>query len=274
MIRRDFLKAAGASTIGSLALLQWAEGQVAQAASEQINYQGNDLTGWQATLGDGLYAAQGQGPVLENDIETVHMGTHSELRANTQQRGIMAHNITFNRQTHPEALNYVHLCEFSFRLPYIPTPGDWNLNAQTLEMSFFIWDGISSRVDYGVALQWILNPWMSSYGAIRAWTNDTDPTQPICSWKSVGDLAVDTNWHTVKLVFDYQYQSTAISLDGVHYLSAFSATPKPANWSNEIVARLCTEIVSIYPGGNTSAPRHLAEVRDWKWSWIPTIDRS
>lgn len=274
MIRRDFLKAAGVSTIGSLALLQWAEGKVAQATGEQLSYQGNDLAGWQTSLGDGLFAAQGQAPASQDDIETVHLGTHSELRANTRQRGIMAHNITYNRQSHPDALNYVHFCEFSFRLPYIPITSDWNLNAQTLEMSFFIWDGVSSRSDYGLALQWILNPWMSSYGALRAWINDPASAQPIGGWKNVGYLPVDMNWHTVKMVFDYHYQTTAMSLDDAHFLSSFTATPKPTTWSNEIVARLCAEIISIFPGSNSNAPLHIAEVRDWNWNWLPRAEHN
>ena len=268
MIRREFIKAAGASAIGAMALLHLPEEQVAHAAGENLSYQGTDLSNWLVAVGDGVFAAEGEAPVGQDDIATLHFGDHSELRANVHQRGIMAHNITYNQQTVPDALDYVHLCEFSFRLPYVPSTSNWEQNAQTFEASFFIWDGSNTRLDYGIALQWILNPWMNSFGKIRTWVNVGDPAQPRNVWKSIGQLNVDTNWHTIKLVFDYQFQTTAMAIDGNHCLSSFSTTPKAGTWSGETVARFGAEIISIFPGSNPNAPSHTMEVRDWRWLWI------
>ncbi len=272
MIRREFLKIAGASAAGSIALLQWAEEKVALAASNQLVYQGTDLTGWAVALGDGLYSAPGQSSVTEADIATSNFGAHSALQANIQHRGIMAHNITYQQQVDSGAFDYVHLCEYEFRLPYMPTTSNWELNAQTVEMSCFIWDGTATQTDYGLAVQWILNPWMSSFGDIRVWMSSNNAAQPISgAWHSVGHLDVDTNWHSIKMAIDYQYQTTSLMIDGQHYLSSFSGTPKPATWAAQTVARLGAEIISLYPGNSSSAPTHQAEVRNWKWHWIPAL---
>lgn len=267
MIRRDFLKAAGTSALG-VALL----GRVDRALATKDNiltYQGPDLNGWQVAIGDGLFAAEGEAPVSTADIVTEHWGAYSELKANTARRGIMAHNITYREEIAQTALMHIHHCTFSFRLPYLPSTGNWEQNAQTFEASFFIWDGSGTRADYGVALQWILNPWMSSFGEVRTWVNEGTTSQPVNSWKTIGELAVDTNWHTVTLIFDYQHQATAIMVDGIHHLSSFSVTPKDSSWSHQIVARLGAEIISIFPGSNSSAPIHQCQVRDWIWHWIP-----
>jgi hypothetical protein len=274
MIRRDFLKIAGATSIGSLALLTWADEQVALANPNQLVYQGSDLTGWETALGDGLYAAPGQPWVTPADIATIHLGSHSELRANTQYRGVMAHNITYQRQASGDAFTYAHLCEFEFRLPYIPTVGNWVNNAQTFETSFFVWDGSGSRIDYGMAWQWILNPWMSNFGEVRAWMSSATATVPENgAWHSVGQLGIDTNWHRAKLIVDYGAQATALLIDDTHYLCTFSATSRPSTWSIETAARFGVEIISVYPGNNSSAPLHQAEIRNWQWRWIPGMNR-
>lgn len=264
MQRREFIKLMGASVAGGMTLYEWAEGQAAQAAAGQQVYQAADLSGWEMVLGDGLYVGPNQPPITLDDISTTHLGSHSELRANRWQRGIMAHNITFKRLIDNGALTYTHLCDCSFRLPFLPATNNWTTNAQTLEVSLALWDGGATRLDYIMALQWVLNPWLSSFGTIRCWTNHNGG-----AWQSVGYLAPDTNWHRVSLVFNYQQQSTAMLLDGQSYVSAFAGTPKPATWGTETAARLGAEIISIYPGSNSTAPFHLAECKDWRWVWLP-----
>ncbi len=126
-------------------------------------YQGTNLSGWEVALGDALYARPGEPPVTISDIETVHETAYSELRANIQRRIIMAHNITFKRIIDNEALQFIHTCTYKFRLPYLPT-ADTNadLNAQTLEGGIFVWDGSQTRLDYGMAFQWGLNPFSTA----------------------------------------------------------------------------------------------------------------
>lgn len=266
MQRRKFIKLMGASAAGGMTLYDWAASRAAQEAPGQRVYQAADLSGWEVVLGDGLYTAPNQPPVTLDDIGTTHLGSHSELRANRWQRGVMAHNITFMRFIDNGALTYTHLCDFAFRLPFVPATNSWPTNAQTLEISLAIWDGGATRLDYTMALQWILNPWLSSFGAIRCWTNDNGG-----AWQSVGYLAPDTNWHTVNLVLNYQQQSTAMVIDGQSYLSAFAGTAKPTTWGTETAARLGAEIISIYPGSNSTAPYHVAEFKDWRWVWLPNV---
>lgn len=265
MDRRAFLMLAGATATSGAALFDWAEGQKAIAAPGQEEYQGSDFTGWELALGDGLYAAPGQQPLSLSDISTQHFLSHSVLQANTQLRGVMAHNITFQRIVDPNAFTYVHHCEYEYRLPYIPVTNGWPNNGQTLEVSFFVWDGGQTRLDYGMAFQWILNPWLSSYGAIRIWA-DTNGGE----WQNIGYMQPDTAWHQMQLVIDYQQQTTALRIDGQYYLSRFAATPKPATWDNQTAARLAAEVISLYPGNNSVAPMHIAEFRNWRWSWLPT----
>lgn len=264
MDRRSFIQLLGATAASSVALYEWTDTQIAVAAPGQVKYQATDLTGWELALGDGLFTAPEQSPPTLADIATVHHGSHSELQANTQMRGIMAHNITLKRIIQEDAFSYIHRCGFDFRLPYLPATNSWPNNAQTLEVSIFIWDGTQTRLDYGMAFQWVLNPWMSSFGSIRVWTDNNGG-----EWHEAGYLEPDTDWHKLKLVIDYQQQTTSLRIDGRPFLSSFAATQKPATWNNQISARLAAEIISLYPGNNAVAPMHVAEFRNWDWLWIP-----
>ncbi|MEZ4617286.1 MAG: hypothetical protein R2867_17495 [Caldilineaceae bacterium] len=264
MNRRIFLKTFGGAAAGALALHQWSEAEIARAAPGQIRYQANDFTDWEVALGDGLYTALNQPPVTTSDIATAHLGKHSELRANTAMRGIMAHNITFKRIIDEQAFAYTHLCDYEFRLPFMPSTVSWPSNAQTLEASFFVWDGVQSRLDHGMAFQWVLNPWLSSFGVIRTWTNSNGG-----EWHDAGYLAPNTEWHKMQMVVDYQQRSTAMIIDGYPFPSSFATTPKPDTWDHHIAARLAAEIISLYPGNNDTAPMHMAEFRNWRWIWLP-----
>ncbi len=264
MKRRDFLKYSAVSTIGAVMMGDLIQPDTAEAA-QPITYGGEDLAGWDLAMGDGIYAAAGQDPVSMADIETIHYGTHSELKANIQQRGIMAHNISFQKFVDDAAFDYIHKGGFEFRLPYVPTTSGSSYNAQTFEGGLFIWDGKNTRLDYGLAFQWVLNPWMSSFGEIWCWSDENGG-----QWTYAGHLTPDTNWHNVKFVLDYQNQTTALTIDDVSYLSKFTRTPKPDSWAPETAGRLQAEIISIWPGSQaTTAPMHLAEVRRWFWNWQP-----
>lgn len=131
-------------------------------------YQGIDLTDWEIALGDSLYSCPGESTITLDDIETIHHGTKSELRANIVPRKIRSHNITFKRFIDNTAFNYIHNCGYKFCLPYIPQP-DTNsvLNGQTIEGGIFVWDGVTDKLDKGIAFQWVINPWAS--GTINTW---------------------------------------------------------------------------------------------------------
>jgi len=227
-------------------------------------YEGASLTNWEVVVGDGVYRQAGQAPVNSGDIETLHFGTHSEVRANIARRGIMAHNITFKRFVDEQAFDYIHTCSYSFRLPYLPSTANVGTNAQTIEIAFFIWDGSGARLDYGMAFQWMLNPWMPEFGTMRCWADANGG-----EWHTVGQLTPDTQWHDVELVFDYRRQTTSFKLDGIHYPSRFSAIPKDASWGPETAARFCAEIVSLHPGESNPGALHRVEFKNWLWTWEP-----
>lgn len=222
---------------------------------------GTDLAGWEVELGDGVYAPDGVAPVTAGDIATVHAGTHSELIINTSQRRIMAHNITFRRLFDDEALAAVHLCGFEFRLPYLPSTTNTVDNAQTIEGGLFVWDGTQTRLDYGGAFQWSLNPWSDTFGDLMCWSGHVTN-----EWVSVGTLPPDTNWHRVRMEIDYRTRRSLLAIDSNQFLFAFTATPRPT-WDSNTAARFQVEAISAFPGETGFV--HRVEIRNWHWSWQP-----
>lgn len=224
--------------------------------------QGSNLTGWETVLGDALYACPGELPASLADIETISEPGYSELRANIRRRAIMSHNITFKRVVDDTALRAVHTCGYSFRVPQVPQPDiEAEFNAQTLEGGLFVWDGRQTRLDYGMAFQWSLNPW-DAFGDLRSWTG--------ARWVKVGHILPDTQWHEVRIAIDFRGQTGTMLIDGTPYAAALSQTKKPDDWGLEIAARLQAEIVSIYPGLSCIQAVHRAEVKDWFWVWGQT----
>jgi hypothetical protein len=260
--RRDFLKLGGALLAGGLVSPNV---QPAQAESPEASlYQGANLAGWTVTLGDALYAAPGEPPVDITDIKTVHFPGYSEVRSNLKRRVIMAHNITYKKITDPNAFKYIHTCSVSFRLPYLPVANpDATLNGQTVEGGIFIWDGPHTRFDYGMAFQWLVNPWSRGQdpsGSLYIW-NGT-------AWVRIGRKIVDTNWHTLKMVVDFRRKSTLLMIDNAYYLSRFSRTSKDPTWGNTVDARFQVEAISIDPRpNNTIKAMHRVQFRNWRWAW-------
>ncbi|MEM7027967.1 MAG: hypothetical protein AAF629_00135 [Chloroflexota bacterium] len=287
MDRRRFLRMAGISAAGGLATYSLAKAQLAEASSDIISYSGADFSDngsgspWDVVLGDGLYAAPDQAAPDANDLGVMNLGGFSTLEANTQGRGVMAHNIAFNRRiddpnSSTSAFDYTHLCKIDFRLPQLPATDNPDFNAQTMEITFFIWDG-SNKLghpdgprDYGVALQWMLNPWMSEFGNIRIWSSSAGEAQ----WTATEySLTPDTNTHTAELLFDYHSKGTALIIDGNIFPCALSETPK-VGWGTETAARMSAEIISIYPGQSPTAPSFSVEFSNWQWDWIPSCEVS
>lgn len=259
LTRRNFIKTMmGAAVGGGVAAANILPATTVEAAQY---HSGADLSDWYVAIGDGLWAADGQAWPTVNDIATHNYGAYSELVSNVHSRGVMAHNITYKRIIDTSAFNFVHLCRYKFRLPEIPTPSNWQYNAQTLEGGFFIWDGGNTQLDYGLAFQWILNPWMSSFGDLYTWDGANG------QWLYAGHLPVDTEWHDVQMAFDHTSQTTALIIDGVQIPSLFTGTPK-YGWGTETAARLQAEIINVWPGQNQSVPHHKAEFKDWEWQWF------
>jgi hypothetical protein len=269
--RRDILKmlptAAAGLVMGAAAVNVQSAGTAAVPAS--MEFGGESLNSWEITLGDALYNRAGEAPVSQDDIETVHHllppgHSYTELLANVNRRVIMAHNITFYRIIKDTAFDFVHTCGFKFMLPYSPqqdTAAEYN--GQTIEGGIFIWDGSKTKLDYGIAFQWVVNPWDKS-GDINVW-NGTD-------WPRVDniDLATGTPfiWHEVRMVVNCPQKRTSLSIDGKSYPSQYTATKK-TGFGPEVAARLQAEIVSIYPEPAGLKTLHKAHFKDWYWIWGP-----
>ena len=218
---------------------------------------GPNFSNWEVVLGDGIYAAPGEAPVDSNDIATINYPGYSELIANVKNRRIQAHNITFNRIVNDTALTCVHDAEYSFKLPYFPSTSSVDYNGQTIEGGLFVWDGKNSKIDYGIAFQWIVNPWLDPI--ISIW-NGT-------GWDKIGSLPLDSLYHVIKFTLDVQNKNAWLTLDGYEYPNnCFSKTKKP-EFGPEIAARFQAEMISIYPPQTGFNPSHIADFRDWKWRW-------
>jgi hypothetical protein len=223
-------------------------------------YHGQNLSGWILSLGDALYAAPGEAPVVLGDIQTQDNNNHSLLRANVNVRRIMAHNITFKRFIGADAFNYDHHCQYQFRIPYTPSQDNVGLNPQTVEGGLFIWDGLAS--DIGLAWQWVLNPWQNDYGTIMTWGGDN------VEWQPVGYLRPDTRWHTVQLILNTTSEIAQLRIDGRDYSAPYSVTSK-SGFGTEIAARLQAEIISLFPSESGLGALHEAQFRNWSWRWLP-----
>lgn len=265
--RRNIIKMLPATVIGFLAKQQPSIIAAHPSSSQSLirHYQGDDLSTWDVTLGDAIYARVGEPLASVDDIETIHLSTQSELRANINRRIIMAHNITFKRFIDKVAFQYIHTCGYKFRLPYLPQQDEKSdYSAESIEGGIFVWDGGDSRLDYGIAFQWGLNPW-HEFGYLRTWTDRSDEGE----WTNVGQLTPDTEWHDLKMILDCQRGLTALLIDGNHILTQFTSVTKPFNWGTETAARLQAEVVSIYPEPSGMQAMHKAEFKDWYWTWEP-----
>lgn len=260
--RRDFLKLIPPTLLAGLLSGRTIEMVQAAPSKSGINLGGRNFEGWTVELGDGLYFRPGEeSPVDITDIETVHLRKYSELRANVKRRVIMAHNVTFKRIIDENVIRFSHKCAYQFRLPYLPRPvvtDEWN--AQTLEGGFFVWEGANTRLDYGTAFQWDLNPW-GDFGAIRIWSANGGAGQ----WITAGRLTPDMSWHHVKIVVAVSSETASLIIDDTKYPTSLSKTTKPDSWGTEVAARLQAEIVSIYPEPSGLKAEHKAQFRNWKW---------
>jgi hypothetical protein len=255
--RREFVK----GTIAALFFKALTNGSVAAALSRKV-YKGFDLAGWRVVVGDAVCTAPGELPVGLADIRTLNYGNYSELRANVKKRKIMAHNITFKRITNANALRYVHTTQVKYKLPYLPSTANTTLNGQTIEGGIFIWDGPNTRLDYGAAWQWVLNPWDPKFGHLQTWTGT--------GWIDAGTLPIDTLWHTLRLKVDFPNGTAELTIDGNTFPINFTNTPKDPSWSTTVAARFQLEIVSLdVCSGNANGVLHKARFKNWSWVWQP-----
>jgi hypothetical protein len=258
--RRRAVQALGATITEAALHRAPAASAAAGALPGARRYAGTDLAGWQVLVGDA--ARVGQPAVEQADIETLHFSSHSDVRANIRSRAdVMVHNLTFEKFIDPRAFDYIHICQYQFRVPYMPTTANTTQNAQTIEGNIQLWDGQVRQRMHTVAFQWVINPFAGNAGAVQCWTGR--------GWQEVWSLPIDTAWHTMRMLLDPRHEACDLTLDGVHIPSCYVIEPK-ANFGADISAALAAEAVSIDPGAlYTGGKQHTAQFRDWSWEWEP-----
>ena len=265
--RRSFIKLASTAVVGSLAA---AHPLVVQAAAElptqSVAYAGSDLDAWSIVVGDGVWNAADEAPVSDTDIETVHLGDYSEIRANIGVRHVEAHNITHQSVTDLNAMQYVHVLEYEFRLPYLPATEYTGLNAQTIEGGLGLWDGAGTRTKYGIGFQWGLNPY-SGFGDVRTWTGRLGQ-----GWQTVSYLEPDLAWHRLRIVADFLNDISSLTIDGQTLASCIGKCPAPDGWGDEVAVGPSAEVISIYPGEEGRGALHMGQFRNWAWVWEPQLN--
>ena len=221
---------------------------------------GANLTNWIVNVGDGNYNAPGEAAVNSADISTVNQTTESVVKANILNRRIMAHNITFHRITDPDALIDTHVASYEFKVPYTIATSNTDFNGQTVEGGLFVWDGPTTELDYGLAFQWIINPFDPDYKALRYWDGS--------GWQSLGqDLEPDSNYHTAEFELDIPNEEAYFKLDGTSFAqNIFSETTK-TGFGTTVDARFQAETISIYPPATGTIPSQKVNFKDWSWEW-------
>ncbi|GIV72155.1 MAG: hypothetical protein KatS3mg049_0711 [Caldilinea sp.] len=264
--RRRFLALCGASALTALGSSRNPSRSVQASPSPHDTiyreFSGGNLSGWRLALGDGIYAAPDEPPVSIEDIETRHEDVLSELRANVRKRRIMAHNITYFRQRDELALQYTHLFTCHFRLPYMPSVENTEENGQALDAAVFVWDGIDTRMDWGAAFQWGLNP-RERFGELRV---NIQEGVHAAGWEPVGYLTPDLEWHTFQIIVNYPLQTASLRIDEQSFPIDLVGIPK--RWPATISAGVQVEAISMYPGTTLNGTLHRVQFRDWSWLWM------
>lgn len=222
---------------------------------------GQTLEGFTTVVGDGIYAPANK-DVTVRDIAIQHSSDKTELRANVLEREIMAHNITYLPVSDTSVLEYIHQVSYEFRLPNLPS----KITAgQTLEGGFFIWDGATTKLDYGAAFQWRVNPFGSDYGKVYTWRATPAGKR---NWQEVAYLEPDTKWHKLSITLNLKTQTAILTIDdAIQDDAAFAQEQKPG-FDNDVTARLQMEIISIDPRSSPIHPTHIGEFRNWSWQWL------
>ena len=224
---------------------------------------GVNFDNWTVVIGDGNYTAPGEPPVNSNDISTVNKTNHSVLKANVLNRRIMVHNITYHKIVDDDAMTCLHTAKYKFKMPYTISTANTDFNGQTVEGGLFVWDGPDTELDYGLAFQWVINPWDANYKSFRYWDGST--------WQALGTLEPDTQYHTVEFELDIPNEEAYLTLDGFTFLNnVFSATTK-TGWSSIIEARFQAETISIFPPATGSVPLQKVNFKDWEWEWSTLV---
>ncbi|WP_064967861.1 hypothetical protein [Tenacibaculum ovolyticum] len=225
---------------------------------------GTNLNNWIVNLGDGNYAALDENPVSITDIKTINRTKKSILKTNVLNRRIMAHNITYRKIVDSTAMTDTHVAIYKMKIPYVISTSNVDFNGQTVEGGLFVWDGLATKLDYGLAFQWVINPFDVDYKKIRYWDGS--------SWLSLGvSLAPDNKYHTIEFHLDIPNSEAYLTIDNITYpQNVFSETPK-IGFGTTVDARFQAETISIFPPEVGTIPSQKVNFKDWSWEWSNDI---
>ena len=225
---------------------------------------GTNLNNWIVSFGDGNYVAPGETPVSITDIKTVNRTKKSTLKANVLNRRIMAHNITYHKIVDSTAMTDTHVASYKMKIPYVISTSNVDFNGQTVEGGLFVWDGLATQLDYGLAFQWVINPFDVDYKKIRYWDGS--------NWQSLGvNLDPDNKYHTIEFHLDIPNSEAYLTIDNITYpQNVFSETPK-IGFGTTVDARFQAETISIFPPELGTIPSQKVNFKDWSWKWSNDI---
>lgn len=258
--RRRLVSGAGIGLISGMFASRRMVAQSTQETSPGTRaYKGPNLSNWITEVGDAKSNCQPN--VTLADIGTQHFETHSELGANILSKpDMMAHNNSYMKFTDDSALRHVHVCEYKFRLPFLPSVGNTDFNGQTVEGLLAVWDGKATKLRCSVAFQWIVNPDPNLKEILQCWTPS--------GWQAIGKIAFDTQEHTVRMVLDVQRGTTSLQIDNIYFPSCF--VKQSVLIGEDISATLSAEAISKDPGEQCNGGmHHRVEIKDWSWLWEP-----
>ena len=139
-----------------------------------------------------------------------------------------------------------------------------DFNGQTVEGGLFVWDGFATQLDYGLAFQWVINPFDVDYKKIRYWDGS--------NWQSLGvNLDPDNKYHTIEFHLDISNYEAYLTIDNITYpQNVFSETPK-IGFGATVDARFQAETISIFPPELGTIPSQKVNFKDWSWKWSNDI---
>ena len=231
---------------------------LSETTTGSFTFSGEDFSDWNITLGDARYVSSGESDINNDDIETLNFGDQSVLYANIKERSVMSHNITYKKLVSSQMFDVFHKASYQFKIPYQIRTRSVNYIGQTVEGGLFVSNGRESMLDFGLAFQWIINPWDSNFGVLQYWTGN--------SWKYLDKLSVDTQYHDVEFELHVRKEEAYMTIDKKRYsLNLFSYTEK-SGFGNTMDARLQAEIVSIFPNQvSKPIPSHQVAFKNWNW---------
>ncbi len=262
MLRRHFISSVGAAGVAAAVGIPLATNKDAVTAAPQIEPMvdgGTDLAGWTTTLGDTSDTAPGRRP-RRTDVARLDHGTHSELVANIEARGVMAQAHASKRFSVVPSAAARHDALVEFRLPSQETNGRGSNVGQALEAGLLVQDPNDRTIDRGAAIQWVLNPWVETYGDVRMCAENESGIE----WRTVANLKPDNEWHTLAMCFAPGSGRTRVKLDGQDLPGEKAVTVRHLVGGN-FQGRLQVKTQSVWPGNHDSMPPFRAEFRNWRW---------